>query len=252
MTNPQTPSTPRGADLTDALDMPKLPARHAGLGRLRASGRWAKTRALLAGGLVLGVGGSVTLAAWTDTEWVWGGTDGAGDMATASFAIEQNVWNGTSGAAVWRDGADEANAGQLNFTIDAANLIPGKTVYAPMQLRTKAGSEAGSLQLNGAVLAPGGSQTLFETLRYTVVTGVAKAACSATNFSLPTSLSARHVVDATLSTPATQSIPLAADGPSSAGNAVDVCFAITLPATADNTIQDKTARLFWKYDAALA
>ncbi|GAA0310146.1 SipW-dependent-type signal peptide-containing protein [Kineococcus aurantiacus] len=247
MDDPQTPST------RCTTGAPATPDR--GPRRARRAGRWARARALLAGGLVLGVGGTVTLAAWTDTEWVWGGADGGGNVQTATFAIEQNVWNGTSGAAQWRDGADRSSAGQLDFTVDAARLVPGRTVYAPMQLRTKAGSEAGCVQLDGAALAagsPAGAQVLYDALRYTVVTGVGKAACTAGTFTLPSSLSARQVVDAPLTTAGTQRVPLAADGPSGSGGAVDLCFAITLPATADNTTQGKSAQLFWKYDATLA
>ncbi|WP_432563741.1 SipW-dependent-type signal peptide-containing protein [Kineococcus sp. SYSU DK003] len=252
MNDPQTPGMHRATETTET---PGPRARRAHGRGGRSASRWAKTRALLAGGLVLGVGGSVTLAAWTDTEWVWGGADGGGDMATASFEIEQNVWNGASGAALWRDGADETNAGQLNFTVDAANLIPGKTVYAPMQLRTKAGSEAGFIQLNGATLGsnpPAGAQTLYDALQYTVVTGVDKAGCTASTFTLPSNITAQQVVNAPLGTVAGQRIPLAAGSTGSAGTAVDVCFAITLPASADNTTQNKAAKLFWKYDATLA
>ncbi|MGO2139648.1 MAG: SipW-dependent-type signal peptide-containing protein [Leucobacter sp.] len=43
---------------------------------------WTKARALLAGGLVLGVGAAVTLAAWTDNEWV------RGVFGTGTFGIE--------------------------------------------------------------------------------------------------------------------------------------------------------------------
>jgi len=48
--------------------------------------------AVAAGGAALGVGVAATLAAWTDTEWVFGG-DGTGGpgVGTSTFAIEQNL-----------------------------------------------------------------------------------------------------------------------------------------------------------------
>ena len=44
-----------------------------------------RVRALLAGALVLGLGGSVTLASWTDTEYA------AGSFGASSFQTESNV-----------------------------------------------------------------------------------------------------------------------------------------------------------------
>ncbi|MGX9899679.1 SipW-dependent-type signal peptide-containing protein [Arthrobacter sp. SA17] len=51
-----------------------------------------KVRALLAGGLVLGIGAAFTLAAWTDNEWVFGGAGPDDDNpGTKTYAMEQNT-----------------------------------------------------------------------------------------------------------------------------------------------------------------
>ncbi len=48
--------------------------------------------AVAAGGAALGVGVAATLAAWTDTEWVFGGNGAGGPgVGTSTFAIEQNT-----------------------------------------------------------------------------------------------------------------------------------------------------------------
>lgn len=101
-------------------------------GARRRSGR---VRALLAGGLVLGVGSVATLAAWTDTEWIYG--DGSADggvdgVAAGYFEVEQNVWDGPGGAASFVDRETQAEAGGLVFSpLEATSLSPGDVVYAP-------------------------------------------------------------------------------------------------------------------------
>ena len=51
-----------------------------------------KVMAVAAAGLVLGVGASVTLAAWTDTEWVFGGNGAGGPgVGTSTFEVQQST-----------------------------------------------------------------------------------------------------------------------------------------------------------------
>lgn len=84
-----------------------------------------KIRALLAGGVVLGVGAAVTLAAWTDQEWA------VGNFAAGSFNIE-----GSTDGTTFTDHASEDGAAVLDFQVGADNLSPGDTVAAPFVLRT--------------------------------------------------------------------------------------------------------------------
>ncbi|MFL4474065.1 SipW-dependent-type signal peptide-containing protein [Paeniglutamicibacter sp. MACA_103] len=78
-----------------------------------------KVRAILAGGLVLGVGAAVTLAAWNDSEFAQG-TFGAGHFNM------QGSTNGTD----FSDHAAGAPA-QLGFSLGFDGLSPTDTVAAP-------------------------------------------------------------------------------------------------------------------------
>ena len=81
---------------------------------------WTKARAILAGGLVLGVGAAITLAAWTDQEWATGSFGSGG-----SFGIV-----GATDGATFTEHATEGTAANLNFAVDADNLAPGDEVFA--------------------------------------------------------------------------------------------------------------------------
>ncbi|MFK4760432.1 SipW-dependent-type signal peptide-containing protein [Microbacterium sp. ZW T5_45] len=83
-----------------------------------------KALAVLAGGLVLGVGAAVTLAAWNDSEFA------TGTFQAGAFNLEGST-----------DGVDyaehpDAPGAALAFTLPlAGNLSPTDTVYAPFWLR---------------------------------------------------------------------------------------------------------------------
>ncbi|MFD5598993.1 SipW-dependent-type signal peptide-containing protein [Leucobacter sp. NPDC058333] len=85
---------------------------------------WTKARAILAGGLVLGVGAAITLAAWTDNEWV------TGLFGSGNFGIE-----GSTDGTAFTDHETEAGAAVLNFQVGADNLAPGDAVYAGFAVR---------------------------------------------------------------------------------------------------------------------
>ncbi|MFE7845000.1 SipW-dependent-type signal peptide-containing protein [Microbacterium sp. NPDC057407] len=83
--------------------------------------------ALLAGGLVLGVGAAVTLAAWNDSEF-----------ATSDFAAGTFEFEGSTDGATWADHATEGEAASLTFTTGFDNLAPDDVVYAPFAVRLTA------------------------------------------------------------------------------------------------------------------
>jgi predicted ribosomally synthesized peptide with SipW-like signal peptide len=204
-------------------------------------------RALLAAGGVVGVGAAVTLAAWTDTEWVFGGTgDPDTPIGSSVFEVQQNVFDG----AGFVDRETEPEAGALDFTIASGALSPGAVVYAPMQLRATAGSVAGTVVLNGAVAGTGTDAALFGVLRYQVRTGVAAAACNATGMA-GTSAADLVVAGSALTTAGTGTFALpAAASATTPGTAVDVCFAMTFPATSTDTgLQGQVAFPVWNFVA---
>lgn len=219
----------------------------AASGRTRTSGR---VRALLAAGGVVGVGAAVTLAAWTDTEWVFGGTgDPATPIGSSVFEVQQNVFDG----AGFADRETQPSAGALNFTMSAATLSPGAVVYAPMQLRTTAGSVAGTAVLNGAVAGTGTDAALFAELLYQVRTDVAAAACDAAGMA-GTSSNDLVVAGSPLTAPGAVSFALpAAPDAITPGDAVDLCFAMTFPSTStDTALQGLAAIPVWNFVATSA
>lgn len=224
-----------------------MPARVAS--KFQRSG---KVRALLASGLVLGVGATFTLAAWTDNEWVYGGA-GPDDKTpgTKIYAMEQNTVVPPA-AAKWTD-EPEANGGRLDFTIEASALLPGKTVYAPFQLRAKAGSAALTVSLAEArqadpAVEPTNSTALYEALVYRAWVGLDATKCNAAGDKTGTSVDVLVAADSSLDTPGAISFNLPAGGTSTAaGSPVNLCFAMTLPADAPATLQGKNVVPLWRF-----
>lgn len=116
-----------------------------------------KIFAILAGGLVLGVGGTATLAAWVDNEWVYGGTGGdTPGVGTSTFIVEQDARSPFTNPGVWGNFA--TNPGdELTFgPADPLAITPGDPpVYAPVALHTTTASISGDVQLQPAVAATG-------------------------------------------------------------------------------------------------
>lgn len=87
--------------------------------RRAALSRGRKVKALLAGGLVLGIGSAATMAAWTDNE------ASTASFGSGTFAIQTSV-----------DGQNWDSGAQMKF--NASNMYPGSIVYAPVFVRTTA------------------------------------------------------------------------------------------------------------------
>jgi predicted ribosomally synthesized peptide with SipW-like signal peptide len=88
--------------------------------------RSRRIRALLAGGLVLGIGAAVTLAAWTDNEFAQG-----------SFTASRFDLQGSTDGTAYADHATAPGA-PLTFTLDPSSLAPGDVVTAPFAVRLAA------------------------------------------------------------------------------------------------------------------
>ncbi|ACZ21631.1 hypothetical protein Sked_17040 [Sanguibacter keddieii DSM 10542] len=208
---------------------------------------------MLAGGAVLGLGATVTLAAWTDTEWVFAGNaagDGPG-LGTSSFEVEQNTTNPYAEATYVQD---ETNpGGALAFGVSALSLTPGDAVYAPVALRTVEGSIAGSVTLQPAVAADGITTTdpggaLYGALTVRVAVSPTNTVCNAAAFTTGTIVATGPLATAAAST----SQPLEGDGDS----VQHYCFEITLPAsptlpggTVLADLQGRTAAPAWNFAA---
>ncbi|MGO1538229.1 MAG: SipW-dependent-type signal peptide-containing protein [Leucobacter sp.] len=88
-------------------------------------GRRRKVGAILAGGLVLGVGAAVTLAAWGDSEF-----------ASSTFEAGTFTFQGSAdGGTAWEDHDVVRGAAALSFATNPDNLSPNDAVYASYLLR---------------------------------------------------------------------------------------------------------------------
>ncbi|MGU3432441.1 SipW-dependent-type signal peptide-containing protein [Actinomycetes bacterium M1A6_2h] len=200
--------------------------------------RRRKIRALLAGGLVLGIGAAVTLAAWTDN--VFG---------TATFTAEN--WNvqgdfSAAGSGVWDEYDTVGTAGIFNYTANFNALSPGTTVYAPVALRVGSATGAGgayaaNVTLNGATPTTG---PLTQYLTYTVVSGISASACTAQTITGGTTVVAAGSPLGTNSAANAISLP-------AAGTAVPLCFAVSLPSTvtAAQAAGKTTGNVTWQFAA---
>lgn len=194
--------------------------------------RWKQIRALLAGGVVLGLGASATMAAWTDTE------AGTGEFQAGAFLLEANI-NGS-----W------TSTGQMTFT--TGTMYPGSVTYAPVRLRTSLDTTvAGNLTVTGTGRTSG-SGAIADSLEYRTVvqpvTGGTVPTCGASAFSgsatyafgSPTSW--QPVAPGVLS-PNTQRLEAAQ------GSTLQYCFEVRLRSNAPNAVQGTRAGYTWTWDA---
>ncbi|WP_081765968.1 SipW-dependent-type signal peptide-containing protein [Arthrobacter sp. 31Y] len=215
------------------------------MGRRRAAKHHGATllrlRAALAGALVLGVGSSVTLAAWTDSDQATG-SFGASVFATESTAAKPYVASGPWAAN------DTAPGASLLF--QATAMSPGTVFYAPFAIRTTEKSVEGTVALGiPAVTSSGtGIADLGAALRYRVVRS---ASCDAAAFGGTPAF----VVGSDGGKPLTQGQaagvvnPLAAATANQPGLPTQFCFEVSLPAGASTALQGQTATVTWPFTA---
>lgn len=183
--------------------------------------------AVAAGCLVLGVGVTATLAAWTDTEWVFGGNGAGGPgIGTSTFEVQQST---VAPFTAFTDEEDNPG-GEAVFAPDALDLSPGDVVYAAVALRAAPDSVAGDVTLQAAVPAAGiaaddPAGLLFDALDVAVATDDAPFTCDATAFSGAPGAPA-VIADGDLGTTGGDAAQtLVAE----AGSTQYYCFAVSLP-----------------------
>lgn len=103
----------------------------------RKQDRARKRKAILAGGVVLGLGAAVTLAAWSDDVFA-DGIFTTGGVFTLEGSEEAYPATG------FEQARSESDAIQLTFNTaaagDPADITPGDTLYAPFSIRLTANS----------------------------------------------------------------------------------------------------------------
>ena len=200
-----------------------------------------RIRAILAGALALGLGGSVTLASWTDSDFA------GGSFGTSVFQTESNVTKPYAALGTWS--TNDVSPG-ATLVFDATAMSPGTVFYAPFAIRTKATSVAGEVVLGIPVVTSSGTGVtdLGAALRYRVVRS---ATCQASSFTG----SPNFVVGSDGVKPLTvgQAVgvvnPLAAATATLPGAATQFCFEVSLPAGANNALQGQTATATWQFTA---
>ncbi|GAA3876037.1 hypothetical protein GCM10022381_18390 [Leifsonia kafniensis] len=202
--------------------------------RVRAVGRFTRLRAILAGALVLGVGASVTLASWNDSETA------AATFTAGRFDVVGSIDGGAFGQHPSSSGA------ALNFAVPVTGLGPGMTSYALFSVKTANPSMAGTVTLAAAATNNTSGTGLGEYLTYGVksIANGAAGGCTAAAFA----------AGATVVAPGSALTTGQAVGSSflvtpNGANQVNYCFAVTMPATVDNAAQGKTSAPIWTFTA---
>ncbi|HSK34421.1 MAG TPA: SipW-dependent-type signal peptide-containing protein [Propionicimonas sp.] len=121
-----------------------------------------KIAAVLAGGLVLGVGTMATLASWNDSEF-----------ASATFTAGKFIFEGAADQTTFSDHATIGTAAALTFTTPFSNMTPNDVVYAGYAVRLGTGTTN-----NATVTVTGTATGAAADYKYTMFT-TAAAGCSA-------------------------------------------------------------------------
>jgi len=190
--------------------------------------RSRRIRAVLAGGLVLGVGFTMTLAAWTDQELA-SSTVQAGTFSVSSRTVQTDPFVS--------HGAGNPATLQLNAT----GLYPGVSRAAWVQVQTS-GSLGGTVTLtNVSASAPGAAdQALLNALTAVIVQVAQPSACT------PTTTSATMQPSPLTTVPTGAQLPPAALQGGGA-NTVTYCVVLTLPSTATTAAQGGTVAPTWTF-----
>ena len=191
--------------------------------------RGRKIRALLAAGVVLGVGATATLAAWNDSEFV------DGEFAAGSFNLE-----GSTDGTAYTDHATAEDSAALDFTVNPTNLSPGDVVYAPYAVRLAAGTTTG-----GDVALEGVTNTGTVTnLTYALVQTTSMT-CDADAVAGGTVLVPAGTAMSSVASPPAFSLEQGADD-ATAGDPAYLCFAVT---AGEGLEQGQSGTATWQFQA---
>lgn len=191
----------------------------------RTSSRSTKVRALLAGGLVLGLGAAVTLASWNDSEFA------IGNFAVGSFNLQ-----GSTNGSEFTDHTSVDGAATLPFELSPTNVSPGETFTAPFAVRLDADTTYDA-QVTIASSVPTGT-----------LTGFTYELLQTTSFGCSAETTGTSLVPAgtSLGTVAGTSSFALEDAASSAGPAVNLCFKVT---AGPGIEQGATGTALWTFAA---
>ncbi|MFZ4842335.1 SipW-dependent-type signal peptide-containing protein [Mycetocola saprophilus] len=194
-------------------------------------------RAVLAGGLVLGIGAAVTLAAWNDSEFV------QGIFGSGKFDLEGSLTAGGTYASHATAGA----APTLAFTAPlASNLSPGNVTYAPYFVRLAAGTttDASARIANASATDSVSGAANAANLTYSVYNLAPTATCNAAGVTSQTPIATgTNLTSVSGATDIT--LTKGADA-STAGGSRLLCFVVT---AAPGLVQGGTTTATWQITA---
>ncbi|GHD04292.1 SipW-dependent-type signal peptide-containing protein [Zhihengliuella salsuginis] len=180
-----------------------------------------RVRAVLAGALVLGVGATITLAAWTDSEY-----------ATSGFTASVFGLVGDSGSG-FAEHPTTATAAQLTFSTGAGAMSPGSIVHGRLDVRTTAASTVGgNVALSSST--PGGASAITNNLTYRVAVVDTATTCASAAYS-GTPVAASSVFS-----------PAAGTVAAAAGNVRRFCFEVRLATSTPNNAQGQSGTITWQ------
>lgn len=193
----------------------------------RKQDRARKRKAILAGGVVLGLGAAVTLAAWSDDVFA----DGV--FTTGGTFLIEGSESAIGDTQTFSQAQEVDEAIRLTFTTgtDAAALTPGDTLYAPFAIRLTASSTLdGQIeQLTAAAEGP-----MAGALEYSITTNAATCDAAGASATIPTNgaawVTAESVAGGSV-TPAPTGVDLTANAAGTPGDTVQLCVAVNFPDT---------------------
>lgn len=183
--------------------------------------------------VVIGFGSTETLASWVDRESV------AGTFTASTFLTESSL-NSAAYAS------NTVSPGGI-VTLAAAGFLPSTSQFFSVAIRTKATSVAGAVTLQASTLTGTDAATLGAAFRYRVVQTTGTCALTSFTTGTPTWIVGDATTQRPLTTASTVAVSLGAGGTSTAGTAIGFCFQVTLPAGADNSLQNKTSTATWQF-----
>lgn len=197
-------------------------------GREKRRLRSRRIRAILAGGLVFGVGAAATIAAWTDQELA------TTTITAGTFSIVSRA--GTSGSF----SASGPGTNTVTFTADLSGMRPGVRKAQVVQVQP-GGSLGGTLNLTGVTVtnnaggAPTGADLELRNALRVAVTVIPPEQCTDASVAMPSGglASVPTVAQQTLTTS-----PL---------STISYCFVIGLPADATGQAQGGVVRPTWTF-----
>ncbi len=188
--------------------------------------------AVLAGGLVVGVGTMATLASWNDAEF-----------AKSSFASGSFNMQGSSNGTDWGDhlGTSGAPAATLDFSAPVTHLSPTDAVYAPFSVRLGQGS---TYAADVSISVADYSGSMGDTLSYAVYQTTDFGCSSSTDLGAAKSLVDSRTVQVENNV---ASFELAKPDADQAGAAANLCIVVT---AGSSLVQDTAGEITWQLYAA--